>query len=192
MKRVAIVAGVAILGAASLSVYLWRQPLSIFIWERLHLTPLATFLNPDDAALQEEISRIRADNSLIEEDIIKILDLLDAENKKILKEGEFLKQEEAGLNENKKKLSDDVARLKTELENFKGQRTALAEKIEKTILKKYERIVSSKDGLAVVPVVNDACQGCFRIMPPQVINEIKMKKEPVVCDSCARILYIEE
>ena len=55
MKRVAIVAGVAILGAASLSVYLWRQPLSIFIWERLHLTPLATFLNPDDAALQEEM-----------------------------------------------------------------------------------------------------------------------------------------
>jgi predicted nucleic acid-binding Zn-ribbon protein len=29
-------------------------------------------------------------------------------------------------------------------------------------------------------------------MPPQVINEIKMKSSLVFCENCARILYIEE
>lgn len=148
--------------------------------------------NKEYTAFQEEIGRVKADNSLIEEDIIKILDQMDAENKKISKEKEFLKGEEVKLNEEKKKLSEDAGRIKVELEGLKSQRAALASKVDKNILGKYERIVKNKDGLAVVPVSNDACQGCYRVMPPQVINEIRMKRALVFCENCARILYIEE
>lgn len=148
--------------------------------------------NKEYSALQQEIERVRADNSIIEEEIIKILDQMDAENVRIAKEKDLLKQEEGKLNEEKKRLNDEVVRVKTELENVVSQRKLLAEKVDKDILKKYERIVKSKDGLAVVPVANDACQGCFRVMPPQVINEINMRQGLVVCENCARILYIEE
>ena len=65
-------------------------------------------------------------------------------------------------------------------------------KIDKAALAKYDRIVKSKDGLAVVPVAGDSCQGCFRILPSQMIHEIRTKKELVCCGSCARILYLEE
>jgi predicted nucleic acid-binding Zn-ribbon protein len=44
----------------------------------------------------------------------------------------------------------------------------------------------------VVPIAGDSCQGCFRILPPQVINEVRMKTELVVCENCTRILYVEE
>jgi len=148
--------------------------------------------NKEYSALQEEIGRVRADNSLIEEEIIKILDQLDAANAQIAKEKELLKQEEANLGAEKKRMGDDAGRIKTELEGLKAQRQALAVKVDKDILKKYERIIKSKDGLAVVPVANEACQGCFRVMPPQVINEIKMKQAMIFCENCARILYIEE
>ena len=148
--------------------------------------------NKEYTALQEEIGRVRADNSLIEEDIIKILDQIDAENKKIAQEKEFLKQEEVRLNEEKVRLNEEAARAKTELEGVNLKRSELAAKVEKNILAKYERIIKSKDGLAVVPVANDSCQGCFRIMPPQVINEIRMKTNLIFCENCARILYIEE
>lgn len=148
--------------------------------------------NKEYTALQEEIGRAKADNSLIEEDVIRILDQIDIENKKGAKEKELLKQEEAALSEEKKKLNEDTARIKGELEKLKLQRSELAVKVDKTILSKYERIVRSKDGLAVVPVANEACQGCFRILPSQVINEIRMKADLVVCENCARILYIEE
>lgn len=148
--------------------------------------------NKEYSALQEEIGRARADNSLVEEDIIKMLDQIDAANTQIANEKEVLKQEEVKLGAEKKRMNDDAGRIKTELEALKTQRKALAEKVDKDILKKYERIVKSKDGLAVVPVANEACQGCFRVMPPQVINEIKMKTAMVYCENCARILYIEE
>jgi uncharacterized protein len=148
--------------------------------------------NKEYTALQEEIERAKADNSLIEEDIIRILDEADAESKKIQKEKEFLKAEEANLSEEKKILTAEADKFKTEVEGLKKQRNGLAERIDKKILPKYERIVKSKGGLAVARVINDACQGCHRVMPPQVINEIRMKKDLVFCESCARILYIEE
>lgn len=148
--------------------------------------------NKEYTALQDEIGRVRADNSIIEEDILNIFDKIDAGNSRIQKEKDFLKVEEAKLGEEKKKLSEDANRLKSELEGLKKQRAELAAKVDKVKLSKYERIIKNKNGLAVVPVSGEACQGCFRVMPPQVINEIRMKKDLVFCDSCARILYLEE
>lgn len=148
--------------------------------------------NKEYTALQEEIGRVKADNSLIEEDIIKIFDQVDIENKKITKEKEILKQKEADLGVEKKKLNDEAERVKKELEGLQAQRGTLAAKVDKNILHKYERVLKNKDGLAVVPVINDSCQGCFRVMPPQVINEIKMKKDLITCENCTRILYVEE
>ena len=148
--------------------------------------------NKEYSALQQEIERIKADDSLIEEDIIKIFDQVDAENKKIAQEKEFLKGEEAKLNEEKKRWETESKRITGEMDNLKVQRASLAEKVDKTVLSKYERILQGKDGLAVVPVLGDSCQGCFSKMPPQVIHEIMMKKDLIFCENCARILYIEE
>jgi uncharacterized protein len=148
--------------------------------------------NKEYSAFQEEIARAKADGSLIEEDIIKMFDQIDAENKKIAQEKDYLKKEESVFGEEKKKLDEEVSRIKVDLEGLKSQRATLASKVDATLLPKYERIVSSKGGLAVVPVANDSCQGCFRIMPPQVINEIRMKTALIFCENCARILYIEE
>jgi uncharacterized protein len=148
--------------------------------------------NKEYTAFQEEIARAKADGSLIEEDIIKIFDLVDAENKKIAQEKEFLKKQEVALAEDKKKLDEDAVRIKAELQTLKTQRTALAAKADPKVMPKYERIINSKDGLAVVPVIGDSCQGCFRVMPPQVINEIQMNNALVFCENCTRILYIEK
>jgi hypothetical protein len=148
--------------------------------------------NKEYTAFQDEIARAKADGSLIEEDILKLFDQVDAENKKIAQEKDYLKKEEALFAEEKKKLNEDAGRIKIELEGLKAQRSALAGKVDQTLLPKYERIVSSKDRLAVVRVAGNSCQGCFRIMPPQVINEIQMKSALIFCENCARILYIEE
>jgi uncharacterized protein len=148
--------------------------------------------NKEYSTMQEEIARIKADNSLIEEDIIKILDQMDVQNQEIKKEKDLLKAEEAKFNQMKKDKADEAKKLETELAGVKAQRLVLTEKIDKKILSKYDKIIHNRDGLAVVPVVNDSCQGCFQILPPQVINLVKMKADVVLCENCSRILYSEE
>ena len=148
--------------------------------------------NKEYTALEGEIGRAKADNSLIEEEILKIFDQIDAQNQKISKERDFLKTEESKLDSEKKKLNDEVKRIGSEVDGLKAQRTDLVQRVDKAVLVKYDRILKGKDGLAVVPVAGGSCQGCFRIMPSQVIHEINMKKDLVFCENCARILYIEE
>jgi len=148
--------------------------------------------NREYTAMEKEINGVRADCSVLEEDIINLLDKIDeADN---LKKGrsDQLKTEKGKIEEEKKKISEETKKIETELNGFKEQRKQLADKVDKTVLSKYERILRNKDGLALVPIRNNACQGCYLDMPPQVINEIKMKKDLIFCESCARILYLED
>jgi len=148
--------------------------------------------NKEYTVFQEEIGRAKADGSIIEEDILKIFDEIDIENKKIVQEKDFLKKEESVLAEDKKKLGEETGRIKDEVAKLKVQRTELSTKVDKTILLKYERILTNKDRRAVVQVANGSCQGCFRVMPAQVLNEVRMQEVIVTCEYCARILYFEE
>ena len=146
--------------------------------------------NKEYSALQDEINRAKADGSTIEDDILKLMDAIDAKNKDILKEKEVVKKEEVKLQEEKNRLEAQAVSVKAELEGVKAKRSELAVRVDPKNLSKYERLLKNKDGLAIVPISNEACQGCFRILPSQVVNEIRMKENLVMCDSCARILYI--
>ena len=148
--------------------------------------------NKEYTALQEEIGRVKADNSLIEEDILKIFDQIDAENSGLAKEKEGLKKEEAAAAEEKKRLDAEASRMKADADKLKAERAELAVKVEKTILVRYNRILANKSGLAVVPISGESCQGCFGRMPSQVLNEVRMKDAIICCENCTRMLYIEE
>jgi len=60
------------------------------------------------------------------------------------------------------------------------------------MLLEYERILNSRDGLAIVTVKGNSCGGCNMLVPPQVINLIKMYEHIITCEMCNRILYINE
>ena len=60
------------------------------------------------------------------------------------------------------------------------------------MLQEYEKILHSRDGLAIVTIKDNSCGGCHMLVPPQVINLIKMYEHIVTCEVCNRILYIKE
>ncbi len=148
--------------------------------------------NKEYSAMQQEIERAKADKSNVEDEIIKLLDEIDAENKKGAGEKEALKDEEAKMNQEKSRLLEAASQKESQLASLTQTRSGAAERADKTMLSKYDKILKSKSGLAMAAVKGDACQGCYRVMPPQVINEIKMKQDIIFCGNCARMLYIEE
>jgi predicted nucleic acid-binding Zn-ribbon protein len=64
--------------------------------------------------------------------------------------------------------------------------------IDAKIISQYDRILwANRDGLAIVSVKDNSCQGCNMYVPPQVINLIKMYEHIITCEVCNRMLYIE-
>jgi predicted nucleic acid-binding Zn-ribbon protein len=148
--------------------------------------------NKEYQAMEGEIASHKADVSVLEEGVIKILDEIDVCQKEIVAEKEILKKERQIVDVEKNRIEAKKKEIETFLETIDSQRSQLAQRIEKTFLAKYERILHSKDGIAMVNVHHDACGSCNINLPPQVINEIKMKQELIFCGNCARILYIDE
>jgi len=71
-----------------------------------------------------------------------------------------------------------------------GKESVVAEKvIDDRLLNAYKRLRGSvRNGLAVVPVLRDACGGCFNSVPPQRQMDIAARKKVIVCEHCGRVL----
>jgi len=148
--------------------------------------------NREYAAMLKEIGGIKADISVIEDKIIEILDQADATKKDLEKEKQFLQEEEKRINSEKDKIQTRLKEIEERLAQLNAERERIIPDIEPRIISQYERVLKSRDWLAIVLVKNNACQGCFMNVPPQVINLIKMYDRLVTCEVCQRILYIDE
>ena len=148
--------------------------------------------NKEYAAMLKEIEGTKADISVIEDGILGIMEQADTVKEDIAKEKEVLKTEEVKLNAEKNKVQARVKEIDDKLAQLKAERSRAMEGIDTKIMGQYDRIMKGRDSLAISQVKNNACQGCFMNVPPQVINLIKMYDRLVVCEVCQRILYIDE
>jgi len=148
--------------------------------------------NKEYSAKLKEIDAVKAYTSVLEDGILILLEEIDELKSKIDKEKNFLGEEEKRTNLEKQKLELRGKEIEEKLAGLHSQRNQIAQQVNPDILAKYEKILTNRDYLAIVKVENNACQGCFMNVPPQVINLIKMYDNLVICEACQRILYIDE
>ena len=147
--------------------------------------------NKEYSALQKEIEGLKADKSVLEEEILKFMEEAEALKGKLQAEKESLKMREVSLNAEIARIDQETHSAHNAAEELQKTRAGLAPKMDRPTLNRYERILEKKEGLALVPVKGDACSGCNMVLPPQMINEIQMANRLIACESCARLLYIE-
>ncbi|MDP8263895.1 MAG: C4-type zinc ribbon domain-containing protein [Candidatus Aceula lacicola] len=148
--------------------------------------------NKEYKAKLTEIESLKADKSIIEEKILILFDEIDNADTSIQKEKENLVEEEKKYLAQKKEVEDMVKDLEEKVKVLDNKRKQMVGDISSESLARYERILVGKEGLAMVPVANGSCSGCYMNVPAQKVNEIQKHDQLIYCESCARILYIEE
>ncbi len=148
--------------------------------------------NKEYQTMLTEIDGVKADVSMIEDKVLEILTQADKAKAEVEQEKARLKEEENSFNEQKKKVDTRVKQIDDRLAALDAQRKQASVGIEPKILKQYERILKSREGLAIVEVRDNSCKGCNMLVPPQVINLIKMYHRIVTCEVCNRMLYIKD
>lgn len=68
------------------------------------------------------------------------------------------------------------------------EREGVAATLEPATLRRYERILAGKDGLAVAIVDGYVCGGCHGTLPPQTVNEVRKRDKLHTCQFCGRII----
>ena len=148
--------------------------------------------NKEYQTMLQQIQDAKADASVIEDLILGLFEQADKIKNDIGKEKQKLQEEDRACQSQKKNIQDRIKEIDDRIAQLEGQRQQIVPDIDKKILAQYERILLSRDGLAIVYVKDNSCQGCNMFVPPQVINLIKMYERIITCEVCNRILYIEE
>lgn len=147
--------------------------------------------NKEYSALQQEIASLKADGSMLEDEILGILDEMENVQKQVREERNRLAQLETESQGKKKQLTDKAETIKKNLAGLIEKRLEIIKQVSPEARELYDKIIKKKEGLALVPVIGDACGACRMELRPQVLNEVRLKEALVVCDNCSRILYID-
>jgi len=148
--------------------------------------------NKEYQAMLQQIQDAKADASVIEDQILGLLDQTDKIKNDISQEKERLQEEEKIDEAQKKNIQDRIKEIDERMAQLEAQRKQITPGFDRKILTQYERILLNRDGLAIVSVKDNSCGGCNMFVPAQVINLIRMYERIITCEVCNRILYIED
>lgn len=106
---------------------------------------------------------------------------------------ESLSDHEHILQEKKSELDEIVSETRQEEESLREKAKSLEPRIDTRTLAAFKRIrKNARNGLGIVYIQRNACDGCFNRIPPQKQMEIKMHKKVIVCEYCGRIMIDPE
>ncbi|GAX60506.1 Zn-ribbon protein [Candidatus Scalindua japonica] len=148
--------------------------------------------NKEYSALVSEIGSKKADMSILEDEILNTMSRLETTNQEYEKATEHLRNEEESLKNLIKSVDAEIKEADEEIEKVKKEQEKYIDLLDEHSLKHYNRLSSIKGGKAIVPVIGNVCGGCFMNIRTQTLNALMSSKDLVFCQSCSRILYLDE
>ena len=148
--------------------------------------------NKEYQALQQEINSIKADVSLLEEEIINIFDDIEKAKVKCEEEKKVFEEEQQKVEKEKQVIKEGESKLTTRLNELGSKRKEFSAGIVSDVLEVYQRILEKRGRVALAMVKEEFCGGCNMHLRPQIINDAKLQKNLVFCENCGRMLYAED
>ena len=147
--------------------------------------------NKEYQALLGEIDAIKGANSRMEEEILRVMDEIDELKKDLSKREKDVGATLEKIEAERKKLQQQMGHDEKVWEKQMERREALSKQIETKLVKLYDTLKEKRQGVGVVGVKRETCQGCFVNVPPQLFIEVQKNNTLVRCPHCNRILYWE-
>tara|TARA_B100000965_G_C19578510_1_gene752402 strand:- start:871 stop:1578 length:708 start_codon:yes stop_codon:yes gene_type:complete len=95
------------------------------------------------------------------------------------------------LNSKKDALNVKMQEVCEEQNDLKSERESVIKNIDSNTLSKYDEIYEARKGLVVAEILDNSCEGCGAMVPPQSVNEA-LSKNIVFCGNCSRFLHKSE
>ena len=142
-------------------------------------------------ALQREIDLLRQSNGELEEELIKIMQEIDAIKANIQSKQAEMATLHESWQKQQQELEGQISGIDQAVSEASSRRQSIAANLARDLVSRYELIFSRRGGTAVVEVAGGICQGCFMNIPPQLGNEIIRSDKIHLCPSCQRIVYVK-
>jgi len=129
----------------------------------------------------------------------------DSEEKilELWKSKETLEEEVDGLRDRSTEVgveaTDETGRMASRLHDISGciekqtsRRAEILPRLDKALLRRYDRIRSKRRGVGLATVIGGTCKSCNVALRPQMYNQLQRGEEILECASCQRLLIWHE
>uniref|UniRef100_UPI004056ACF9 zinc ribbon domain-containing protein n=1 Tax=Candidatus Electrothrix sp. TaxID=2170559 RepID=UPI004056ACF9 len=140
-------------------------------------------------ALLKEIEDAKKTIKDTEEELLQVMEQVEAEEAKAKELENLCTGERELLAEEAAKVEKAVDELNNKRLAVQEQRDKMARNVPSSLMKRYDKLLKKREGLAVVRVIDAVCQGCFMTIPPQKYNDIRLGEDIFSCPTCQRTLY---
>jgi predicted nucleic acid-binding Zn-ribbon protein len=147
--------------------------------------------NDEFQAIKHEITRYEAELDAFETKELEAMEDVDQFRIKFNQAEAALAITKGLVNEDLARISERKARDEAERKELVEERTKLASGISDDILPLYERLMRSKDGLALAPLNEGKCGGCHMKLIASTVINVQSEQHITRCEDCGRILYVE-
>ena len=147
--------------------------------------------NKEYQTLLKGIDEIKRRNSHIEDEMLALIDQIEAAEQTLQQKNEAYERLKARIRTEKKSLESESEQSRRQLTELDRERDRVAGEVPKDLMRKYETARKRDSGPAVVPVRGTVCEGCNMNIPPQMSNELRRFEDLKFCPFCNRIIYWE-
>lgn len=139
---------------------------------------------------QQEAEHIKTQKKQIEEEMLKIMEDVEAADKKVRVADELIEKARGDYEKAAQDYKLKIAGLDGEIAQIEQKKKDLLEGVDEDDVNQYEQLRLRKDGLAIVKIEGSCCGGCFMNLPANLIDKAR-HRETIHCGNCGRLLYCE-
>ncbi len=150
--------------------------------------------NEQYRAFQEEIKYFEDAIRKAEDHILDLMAEAETLEANVRKAEADLREEKKSVEAEKEQAKARTLADKEELKRIESERKELAAKLSPEVLSAYERLRTRHylGGDVMAEARDGRCMGCMMTIRPQLFQDVKSGSVVVFCETCRRILYVEE
>jgi len=139
-------------------------------------------------ALSNEIEHLKEQKKENEELLISNLEEKETLEKNINENEASLEELKTDLDVRRNKLDEALSETADEKAALENSRKKQVTEIDDNTMQVYNKVISARSGIAVVPLSGNSCGGCGAALPLQMVSEIRAG-DLHNCQSCGRFVY---
>lgn len=145
--------------------------------------------NKEYQAHLAEIESIESEKYLIEDDILFLMEEIDAVRQSLKDAEAEVEKQSKELQSIQKELEEKCEDARKELAELKEKKALLAKGVSEDLYSRYTDALKKGAGLAVVEAADEVCLGCYMSIPPQLYLQVRISDEIIQCPQCDRLLF---
>jgi predicted nucleic acid-binding Zn-ribbon protein len=136
-----------------------------------------------------EIELAQQEKGTVEERLLEMMDRAEALQRTIKQCEDALATRKREYEQERARIESEGRATEAETERLSADVRTLVEHLSPANRQTYDRLKTTRKGLAVVPLRNGACQGCRLALPPQLVADLRKNDKLLTCTYCHRILF---